>query len=219
MANLKALVDSAAGLIRGTYTEPLQFSISGHYIIDIPAATTVLPPDNVVADLIAAKIAAFEGISGLATNVSDELLATPNVDSVNSTGVIVGPNKHTVILPGGTLLTNPIAAIPGTYTVYLHYYGFILYRAAVDPSSPASPTPGPSKMLYNYDPLVPGFVPFQTSTFTVSIAQTLTPFTNISTPLPDTRVPTIAIPASFRMKFVNTSTEAFHLSDWILLYG
>lgn len=219
MANSKALVDTAVGLIRGTYVEPLLFSISGRFVIDIPSQIGIIPGDNVVADLIAAKVAAFQGVSGLSNNVYDELLTSPNVDSANSNGVIIGPNKQTVILPGGMLLTNPIAAVPSTYTIYLHYYGFILYRAAVDPSDPTSATPGPSKMLYNYDPIVPGFAPFQNSTFTVSIAQAAFPFTDINIPTPDTRVPSVAIPASFRMKFINTSSEAFHLSDWILLYG
>ncbi len=222
---MKVLVDSLTSLIYGVYQEPLTSSISGAYVIDIPNAISSVVPksDQSVSDLIAAKNAAWVTYSQIpsGTVVYDEMTGTPsgpNVDSVNSTGIELGPNKTTVIYPSGTLLTNPIAGPSASKAAFLHYAGFILYRALVDPNNPTSATPGPSKMLYSYNPVTPGFEVFSNSTFTVSVCQATGPFTNITTPTPD--LPggtTVAFPASYRLKFVNNSTQPYYLSDWILI--
>lgn len=218
---MKALVDTQTGLIRGIYAEPLNFSISGHYIIDIPSQISVKPTTNVVSDLLNLKVAAWKTLTGLASSVSDELLAVPNVD-ISTVGILsnriqTGPNKKTVIQPGGVLVTNTIATAGGT-KLYLHYNGYLLNRQVVDPLNPVNPNYPPARMLYSYDGVGVTFTTFQSSTFTVSIVNPNTPFATVSTPTPDTVV-TSSVPTSFRLSFTNTSTQPYYLSDWILLYS
>jgi hypothetical protein len=221
---MKALVDPLVNMIHGVYLEPLTFDISAHYVIDISGLIGGVTPDSDgdVADLVGAKNNAWLSYSGISGGVTlyDELLATPNVDALNSSGIISGPNKRTVIFPGGTLLTNPLPGPGATKACFLHYAGFILYRADVDPNNPTNSTPGPAKMLYSYNPDSASFETFQNSTFTVSVCGASSPFTNISTPIPDVpNTNSVAFPASFRLKFVNNSSLAYHLSDWILIHG
>lgn len=134
------------------------------------------------------------------------------------------PTKRVLVRPGGTVLTNPISAIPGSYRSFFHYSGFSLYRAAVDPTNPTNPTSGPSKMLYNYNPTLAGFNSFQNSNFTITLCAAAGPFTDFATLKPDFLfTPSAPFPASFRLKFKNTSTGSatlpYYLSDWILIYG
>ena len=219
---MKALIDPLTNTIHGIYQEPLNFDISGHYVIDIPQLIAGVTPgtDDSVPNLIAAKNKQWATFSGIVGNtIFDELITSPNVDPVNSTGITLAPNKRTLILPGGTLLTNPINVVVGTYTVFLHYAGFVLYRALVNLVNPTSPTPGPSQMLYSYNPDSIGFENFQNSTFLVSMCQPTFPFANIVTPNPDSPNASVTLPATFRLKFMNVSLLSYHLSDWILIYG
>ena len=221
---MKALIDPVYNTIHGVYLEPLVFDISGHYCIDIPGLIGGVNPgsDNSPTDLIAAKNAAWQGYSTFspAPFFYDELITNPNVDLANSTGVELAPYKRTLVHPGGILLTNPISITPGTYpSVFFHYFGFILYREAVDLTNPTNPTPGPSKMLYCYNPNSAKFETFSPSTFTVAICQSTGPFTNISVLRPDVLgASSVTFPSTFRLKFTNISTLPYHLSDWILIY-
>ena len=81
--------------------------------------------------------------------------------------------------------------------------------------------PGPSKMLYDYDPTIPGFQAFKTSKFTISVCQPGSPFSNLFPLTPDAIPPygSLILPASFRLKFTNTGTLPYHLSDWVFVYG
>ena len=219
---MKALIDQLTNTIHGIYQEPLNFDISGHYVIDIPQLISGVIPgtDDSVSDLIGAKNkqwATFSGVVG--ETIFDELITNPNVDPVNSTGIAIAANKRTLILPGGTLLTNPISVTSGTYAVFLHYAGFVLYRALVNLANPTSPTQGPSQMLYSYNPDSTGFENFQNSTFTVTVCQATSPFTNVATPTPDSTTAATSLPSTFRLKFFNNSIVPYHLSDWILIYG
>jgi hypothetical protein len=241
---MKVLVDSLTNKITGVFNEPLDFDISGHYVIDISTliASVVPGSDNSVPDLITAKNTAWTAYAqsfatfpaGTPTTVSDELIGSvgsiymdSNVSLATggSTGVEVGtvgtspPNKRVVVRPGGTILTNPIS-ISGTPTrFFFHYTGFTLYRAAVDPANPTNPTPGPSKMLYDYDPTAPGFKSFQNSIFTVAVCQPTTPFSNLLSPVTADAVNNFPGGAtSIRLKFTNTSALPYHLSDWVLVY-
>jgi hypothetical protein len=243
---MKVLVDSLTNKITGVFNEPLNFDISGHYVIDVsPLISSVVPgSDNSVPDLITAKntawtayaetFASFAAIIGTPTTASDELIGSvgsiymdPNVGLAagGSSGVEVGtvgtspPNKRVVVRPGGTILTNPISITGSPTRFFFHYSGFSLYRAAVDPANPTNPTPGPSKMLYGYDPTVPGFKSFQNSIFTVSVCQPTTPFSSLLSPVMADALNNFPGGAtSIRLKFTNTSTIPYHLSDWVLVY-
>ena len=208
---MKVLVDSSAGTIRGTFSEPLNFSISGHYIVDVPAAVNVEASSQSVSDLVSAKLGAFRTLHPLLVNsFSDEFLDAAKVDSSMSTRIVTGINKRTAILPGGVLFTIPMTPIVGVTKVFLHYAGFSVYRdVGVPPSPPAS------KVLYNYDSAVGGFVD-STSSIIASItdgAGTLS-----STPPPDTEY-AVGAPSPFRLSFTNTTSKVMHMSDWVLLYG
>lgn len=223
---MKILVDPATNTIHGVYEEPLQFDISGHYVIDIPPQISSVAPtpanNNSVSDLLTQKVDAWIAYFSLVlagSAFSDELLTSPNVDSANSTGVETGPNKRTVIYPGGILLTNPISIAAGAHQTCLHYGGFSLYRSPVDINDPTSITPI-SKLLYGYNPNTSAFETFDNATFTVSVCNPGGPFTDIATPVPDSPTPTnITYPATFRLKFINNSTLPYHLSDWYLVHG
>lgn len=218
---MKALVDTPTNLIRGMFVEPLSFSTSGHYVIDVPSQISIKPVTNVVADLLTLKTAAWKAVAGLANSISDELLAVPDVDvataNITTSRVIVGPYKRTTILPGGVLVTNILATGGGTQ-LFLHYNGNLLTRQDVDSTNPINPSYPPARVLHDYNPLTAAFSPFTPSTLTVSLVNPNTPFALITTPTPDTKV-TVAVPASFRLSFTNTSSLPYHLSDWILLYG
>jgi hypothetical protein len=223
---MKVLIDPATNTIHGVYEEPLLFDISGHYVIDIPPQIGTVSPntDNSISDLITQKSNAW-AVFFTSQNIpfpnviSDELISSPNVDSVNSSGIELGPNKRTVIYPGGTLLTNPISIAAGAHQTCLHYGGFSLFRSPVDVQNPTSPTPI-SKLLYGYNPSTSSFENFDNATFSVSVCQSTGPFADIATPTPDSAVPTnITYPATFRLKFINNSTIPYHVSDWYLIYG
>lgn len=221
MANLKALVSSSSGLVRGVFQTPLNFSVSGHYVIDMPHEMTGFLDTNVVGDLVNLKIQGFQGIfTSPALNhvLYDEFLTSANVDTANSSLVYTGVNKRTVILPGGTLLTNPLTIMTPTANVWLHWSGFQLYRYPGDPTNPAvAANPPPSQMLYSYDASL-GFVDFDPTAFTASICNPGSPFTTILSPTFET-VTAASLPASVRLKFVNNASKPMHMSDFYLLYG
>jgi hypothetical protein len=221
---MKALIDPQTNTIHGIYQEPLNFDISGHYVIDIPQLINGVVPsdDSSVSDLIGAKNGAWLTFSGIANGlvIYDELLAVPNVNSSGiSNGITFAPNKRTVIQPGGSLYTHAINITSGVYTIFLHYSGFVLYRSLVNMATPTSPTQGPSQMLYGYNPDSSEFELFSNDTFTVTIVGVNSPYSEISTPVPDGNYPGQSLPSSFRLKFVNNAPIAYHLSDWILIYG
>ena len=209
---MKVLVDSVANLVRGTYKEPLTFSISGHYVIDIPAAISVEAFTPNPADLVAAKLAAFSAAHPLLPNFFvDEMLDVSQVDLSMSSRIVAGPLKRTAILPGGTLFTNPLTPAVGVGKVFLHYSSFSVYRDVGGP-----PTPGASRMLYNYDPSLANFVTSSTADLTVSVTNSLGAVS--STPPPDAEY-VVGVPSPFRLSFTNTTSRVLHLSDWLFLYG
>ena len=247
---MKVLVDSLTNTITGVFNEPLNFDISGHYVIDIPASIASVVPgsDNSVANLITAKDAQWlvftaAGFTSPPTLISDELLGTPGTTYVDVSNTTINnmvsngippccessgasaltspPTKRVLIRPGGAVLTNVISVASSTYNVFFHFAGFSLYRAATDPVNPTNPTPGPSKMLYGYDPTVPGFKAFNPSNFSVSICDATTPFSDQDFLIVDGTIPysSISLPATFRLKFVNNGTIPYYLSDWVLIYG
>lgn len=211
----KFLVGTQDGKVRGTHEAPLNFSISGRYVIDVPPGLAVKAQTDSVADLVTAKLDAIRAEHpSFSGTVFDELLATPNVDPAQSTRYAVGPNKRTKILPGGSIVTNPIPFAAPITRVYIAWYGFLLHS---DPG-PSSATPGPPRLLYNYNPLLPAFEDFDPSVFGVAIRDSTNTSTLLSA-VSGAEQNFVFGPGSVRLRFTNLSPDlTYHLSDWVLLY-
>lgn len=214
----KILVDKLTDEIRGRYEEPLDFSISGRYIIDIPEGFGINPENNSVATLIANKINTFIRFHpSLPNNIYDELLTAPppNIDPAFSTRYLTGPNKRTAILPGGSIVTNTLVTGGGFNTTYFHLHGFILHS---EPGSPSASHPTPSRLLYNNTGS--GFITFDYNDFLVEYwdnAMVGPPYT-VSPEAEDTGF-TSGGPLNFRIKFTNIHvSRIYYLSDWIFLH-
>lgn len=209
---MKVLVDTATSKIRGTYEEPLEFSISGHYVIDIPSSIEVKTKTDVVSDLVTAKNSAFISSHPLCQNIfNDEYITTSLIDTTLSSRVFIGINKRTVILPGGVLFTTSLTPLVSVSRVFLHYSGFSIYRDAG-----IAPTPSVARMLYNFDPLILDFNPIVSGDITASVTNSAGVFSY--TPTPDIEYVSAA-PSPFRLSFTNNSTRPIHMSDWVFLYG
>lgn len=212
----KFLVGTQDGKIRGTHEAPLDFSISGRYVINVPPGLAVRAQTDVVTDLVNAKLDAIRAEHPTFTGtVYDELLGTPNVDPAQSTLYAVGPNKRTKIFPGGSVVTNQIPFAGPIARVYVNWYGFILYS---DPG-PSSPTPEPPRLLYNYNPLTSSFEEFDPTVFSVTIRDSTNSSTLLSVAANSEQNFSFG-PGSIRLRFTNSSPDTtFHLSDWVLLYA
>lgn len=214
---MKALVDKSTGTIVGSYAQPLDFSISGKIVIDIPDSFGIAPSTNVVSALIADKVAAFEDLHpSLTESHYDELFTTAMIDATLSSRVIIGPDKRSAIMPAGWLMTNPIAiAGPGVKTtVCVHWSGHttcLEYQSAA--KSP------PNRVLLDYDPGLPGFSNFDPMNFGTYLMDS-TGAVTLAGPFTvdyETTVAPLVTPLSVRLKFVNVGTRTAHLSDWILM--
>lgn len=218
---MKALINSTSNEVSGSYTEPLNFSISDHYIIDIPDNLNVNLTSKPVANVITAKLNAYQTAHPSFTQAfNDEFLTTTGIDITLSNRVFFGPNKRIAMLPsGGTLMTNSFTiTIPVLNKVIAHWDCFLRYR---DPGTGTKPSPG--RVLYNYDPSlpVPGFKIFAPSDILVSIYD-VTGLIPISGPLGfDTEVTyPSATPLAVRLKFLNThATRTHYMGDWIFMAG
>lgn len=214
---MKFLVDSATNLVRGTYEAPLNFSISGKYIIDVPDSIQVVASTTSSSDLITAKLNKLGVLSGIPSNnqIFDEFLDTSKIDTAPpgtaSTRFLVGPGKRTAIFPGGNLVTPSFSLTSGSAKVYFHYYAFLLSHGSQTGSEPG-------KMLYNYvDPS--GFTDFVPSNFLVEIRNSGNTAT-LLTVTPDVTVPQVFAPGTnVRFRFTNLDTKTWHMSDWCFIYG
>jgi hypothetical protein len=211
---MKFLIDSASDLVHGTYPHPLDFSVSGRYIIDVPSEAVSASTQS-VSDLTDAKVNSIKAAHpALPNHFNDELLAVPNVDQAQSTRFSVGPNKRTTILPGGRITTN-VLIIPSPFTkVFAHFYGFLLSSVP----GPVTATPAPPRLLYNHTGLA--FVEFDPTLFTVELRDSTNAFTWTALPQDTEVVFSQATPFNFRLRFTNVSPDTtYHLSDWVLLWG
>lgn len=214
---MKYLIDKTTNEVRGRYQPPLDFSISGKYIIDISNDLAVEIPTNLVTDLINSKIASYlSNHPSLPYYFNDELIVVPNIDPLYSVGYLVGPSKRTAILPGGHVSTNIITFINPVSDIFLHYYGFVIHSHP----GPITTTPEPNRLLYNYDSILSNFIEFDPSWLTVEIIDTLDTMVYM-TPTPDMEVNFIPMfpPFNFRLKFTNVDTKIIYLSDWMLMFG
>ena len=112
-------------------------------------------------------------------------------------------------------MTAPFTiAVVTLVNVCAHWSGFTAYH---DPGPPSVAKPPPSRLLHDYDPTLPGFVPFDPTTFTVSLMDS-TGGVTLAPLVLDTEVAyAAATPVNVRLKFVNTGTVPASLSDWIFL--
>jgi hypothetical protein len=211
----KALVDRTTGVINGTFDFPLDFSISGKYIVDIPTSLGIKPLSNYVPDLITAKVAAYKALHpALIHEHHDELITSPNVDTAQSSRYSIGQEKRTAILPGGSIVTNVINLTSPATKVFIHWYGFTIYS---DPG-PNNSQPDPSRVLYNYDIGLTNFSEFPTSAFIVAIRNSANSST-IATVNPDIEQSVSLSAANYRLRFTNSSSDkTYFLSDWIWLH-
>lgn len=221
---MKILVDSAQNLVRGVYLPPLNFSISGHLVIDVPQNTNIDVIDNIVADAVNMKLSAYTGLFPGMSQITppgtgnDEFLDTTEVDVALSNRIIAGGLKRTAILPGGILMTTGITIPAITLNnIVAHCYAFLLYRNT-GPSSVTKPPPSP--MLYNFDPTIPGFVEFVPSVFTIDLMDSTGTIVLVPNITADKVTAFVnATPITVRLRFINNSPHTLYMSDWILLVG
>ena len=217
----KILVDKQTDVIRGRYEEPLDFSISGRYVIDLPEGFGINPQTDSVATLLQEKINTFIRLHPALPNFFyDELLAAPppNIDPAlvaHTQRYMVGPNKRTAILPGGSVTTNIITTIAGFSTVFLHLHGFILHS---EPGSSLATHPEPSRLLYNHTGS--GFITFDYNDFLIEYWDAAMGGV-LFTPTPEAEETWVqGAPLNFRIKFTNIhASRVYYLSDWIFLYS
>lgn len=207
------------GGVESEHDFPLNFSVAGHYVVDVPTALQVQAATNSVADLVAAKLTAFKGLhTSLPYSLSDELITSPNVDPVESSRYTLGPEKRTILFPaGGQIVTAPMAVGVAITTIFAHWYGFTLY---VEPAAyPSSGAPPPDRILYNYNPVAVAFQEFDPTTFTVEVRDS-TNTSTLATLTPDVEQAFSFGPGNIRLRFTNNVLDRhYHLSDWVLLFG
>lgn len=216
----KYLVDSFTNLVKSGHTPPLDFSISGHYVFDVPDALGVIPESTSVASLEASKMGAFLAAHPSLPNYSnDEYISSLRVDPAESTRFLQGDKKRTTIFPnGGQLTTNPLVMSGTITTVFIHLNAFTLY------SEPATPpisggAPVPNRLLYNYDPILTNFFDFDPSDITIEIRDSANT-TTLATITPDTEQAFVSAAANLRLRFTNTNlNRSYYISDWVFMFN
>jgi len=219
----KILVDTQTDAIRGRYEEPLDFSISGRYVIDIPEGFGIDPSTTSLASLVQEKVDTFIRLHpSLPNYFFDEMLTVPppNIDGTNSTRFLTGPNKRTALLPnGGEIVTNTLTTIAGFNTTYFHVHGFLLYS---EPGDPSASHPSPSRLLYNHNGT--SFTTFDWHDFLIEYHNTpyAPPGSLIQTVTPETEdtswIEGGAKSFVIRIRNIHVS-RIYYLSDWIFLYS
>jgi hypothetical protein len=216
----KFLVDRTDGKIRSTHEHPLEFSVSGRYVIDVPTFLQIRVDTDVVADLVTEKIDRYKALHpSLPNHLNDELLATPNID----TGVGVGSryqygvDKRTAILPGGFVWTNAMVVGGVIGNVFPHWYGFSLYS---DPDVVGPDGPRPNPLLYNYNPVSSQFEEFLPTKLKVDLYEDTGPLIFKATLTADVEQSVAAMTgANVRLRFENLDPDRiWYLSDWLLLH-
>lgn len=217
----KFLIDSEDDTIRSAHVAPLDFSVSGRYVVDVPQNLEVVAPTNDRDALITEKVEAFKKpqVANLPLDHHDELFASPNIDTALSSDYLIGPNKKTAMLPGGVLMTNPLVIAVTVSFCYVHWYGFTLKTdPGPQPPSPVPVQPPPPRLMYNYDPSTDTFVEFNPLDVTVDVMDSAGTGV-LLTPSVDALTAFAFSPGSLRLRFTNSSTETMYLSDWIFLYN
>lgn len=217
----KVLVDKHTGAITGVHRtvwdgpvdNSLSFSVSGHYVIDWPDFLGPVPALTTVANLVLAKGNAFQDAHRpqLYFLYSDELLTSPNVDPAESSGYVIGEQKKTVILPGGTVVTN-LMSIPGTATTI--YFRMCAFTLTPDPGAPSA-QPGPPKVLYEDTSGNEDFVvEIRDAANAATLGLPVRPQNNVPWEQPFS----FTGPGNIRLRFTNLLQTPINLSDWVFLY-
>lgn len=210
----EVLVDKATSLIKSIHQFPLNFSISGKYVINIPQEFEVSVANSNITDLITAKIKGFKSLHPtLSVSLNDELITSPNVDLTQSTKITFGDSKRTSIFPGGSLVTNLFTIPTSTTKVCAYWNGYSLFSR-----SPVTSNPGPNELLHSFDPTTGLFIPFDPTLFTVSVRNNTNTVTIANLPF-EAEQSLVLTPGSYRLRFTNTSpSTTYILSSWIVLH-
>lgn len=211
---MKFLVDEVSGLVKGAYEHPLDFSISGNYVVDVPTFLGVQATTTSPADLATAKVNALKTVhSSLTNSFNNEFLLSASVDASLSTEYSVGPNKRISLLPGGVVQTPQIVTTASMAKIFVHFSVFTLASVASTGSGA-----GASRLLYNYVPGT-GFVEPSLSSVVVAVMNAAGA-ASLLTVTPDAEQTfTQSSGFTFRLRFTNNGTSRIWLSDWVVLYG
>lgn len=213
----KFLVDKLSGTVRSVHEHPMNFSVSGRYVLDVATSLQIRPDTDVVADVEAEKVARYKAQSPtLPVEFHDELLAVPNIDTTPGVGsrYVYGRNKRVALLPGGHVFTNVIVWPGAPTTIWPHWYGFTLYDD-VDEVGPDGPRPSP--VLYNYNHILSQFEEFVPGKFKVEVWDS-TMVTLEATLSSDAAQVFSPSTLSNRIRFENIDPDrTWYLSDWIVL--
>lgn len=217
---MKVLVDIQSwpqpGKVRGAYNPPLNFSVSGKYVINVPPEAGSIDVDTASpTQIITNKTNALMALHPLMSqSIGDEFLTTSLIDTSSLTvGTICAPNKGVVVFPGGVLTTSiRTITVPSLTRVSVVYYGFRLGRELPLDN-------GPAPVLYNWDGS--SFIDFGPGIFDVDIMDS----SGLGAPL----IPNlesgveypyaVATPLGVRLRFTNLTTDFWYLSDYLLMAG
>lgn len=217
---MKVLVDRQTSLMRAAYEDTIKFSTSGLFVVDYPDQ----PGEDAFAQdlngLVTQKVNNFKTEHpALTLAVNDEFFTTAGVDTALSSRYSIGAGKRTAIRPGGVLMTQPFAVGAPLSSITKLFFHFSLFTLYLDPGSPSDAVPQPSKLLYNYDPTLPGFAEPNLSDVTCSLMNSAGN-TSLLTLLRDTEQTFASALASFRIRFTNGSaSKTYYVSDWLTLFG
>lgn len=211
------IVDKSTNTVRSVHEFPVIFSISGKYVINVESSLRVFPDNDSVNDLIGQKVDAYKALQTnppLPNHYNDELITSPNIDTSNSSKYILGPQKRTALLPGGTIITNPFTFGTVVNNIFTHWHGFELFN------KPNTDTPtGPSQVLYGFSESQAAFSPFVPSVLVVHLVDAPLALTTEVPLVSDTKQTPSLVAGDYRLRFVNpSSTITYFLSDWLILY-
>lgn len=215
---MKYIVEESSGYVRGGYEPPLRFSISGHFVIDVPTSLGVAPVPA-YSDLVAAKVAAIRSLHpALPEYFSSEFFDGPGTDVETSLSSYysTGPWKRTSVMGGPSIkgiVRSPVLSIGVPITkLFFHCTYYLLHQK---PSTGS--VPGSSELLYNYDAVGEDFIDAPTGVTATLCNES---GTNLLTFTPGFEQSFVSDPVDVRVAFQNTNTSGrIWVSDWILLYG
>lgn len=211
------VVDDYDDLIKFSYRDAADFSLTGKYAIQIDDALGIdSNQSNVPANAIAAKLQAYQ--AGRSFTIIDSfqeefLNAIPvTIDTANSDRYILGKNKRTAMLPGGYITTTNIPITVASTKFFCHWHGFYLNQIS-NAILPFAIPRTPNSVYYNNASL------FSPSTFTVELYQSGGPL--LATLVSDVETTLGAFgPGNVVLKIINSHpTITYNLSDVILLSG
>jgi len=211
---VKFLVDEASGLVKGSYEHPLDFSVSGHYIIDVPTFLGVQAADTNPSNLVTAKVNAFKVVhSALPNSFNNEFLDASAISTSLSSEYSVGPNKRVAVGPGGVVQTAQLVTSAAMAKVLVHLSVFTL---AFDTST--GPGAGASRLMYNFVP-GSGFAEPALSNVAVSVMNAAGNASLLAVTPGSEQAFVQSSGFTFRLRFTNNGSSRIWLSDYVVLYG